>query len=226
MREITKIVNRAPNSLVFEENIPLGARIRLLMPFGQTLRSLLFVNPRPDGSIVFGPGKRHDSAVRTAARRTPTYELPPKLAAALGEVRLPPDFHLTFHASGVINSGGGARTYRSPLTKPGPHQLCRINFEHPGYTPPTRARSNDVILDGEFRLTHALQGMLTLIPDGAAVFYADIAEQVAFILNVHRADKRAAYKLQLSIFGTNEPWPTETTLTWVSQDAQTHGFPG
>lgn len=224
MREITKIQNQPANSWVFEEDVRVGARIRLLMPFGQTLRPLLFLNPRPDGSIVCGSGKRYDRLLRTARRRDSTEPLPPKVDATIGEVQLPPGFHLTFHTSGIINSCPGARTYRSPLVKPGLHQLCRIDFEHPAYLPAARSRATDVILDGDFRFTHALRGMLTLIPDGTAAFYTDVAEQVVFILNVRARDHRATNKLQFSIFATDQPWPAETTITWVSQDAQSHGF--
>ncbi|HEY9229463.1 MAG TPA: hypothetical protein VIP11_22630 [Gemmatimonadaceae bacterium] len=226
MQLIVNVDSRPPGTLVFEEVVRLGRRFRVLMLFGETLRPLLFLSLRPDGSIVVGPGKRANRGVLSAARRASRDPLPDKVLDSLGERPVPLDFHLTFHTSGIISNHAGARTYRAPLSEPGAHQLCRIDLEHPGYLRPVEARTKDIVLPGAFDLSYALQAQLTVVPQGNVAFFADIEEQVAFIFRATDSDGGTAYQLQLSMFRTRQPWPDETTLTWVSQDATYHGFQG
>lgn len=227
MRVLDSVLDRPAGAWAFEDDLRIARKARLLLPLGATFRPLIFFSLRPDGSIVCGPAFRRDRVLRTARRRASSDPLPPKLQAALGETPMPKDFHITFHQSGVVNALGDVRTYRAPFSMPSPHQLGLFRFEDPRQLPPEKDPGRrDIVLPGQYRTESALEGKLTLVPEGTVVFYSDVSEQFAFVFNALHKDGTVQYRLQFSILATDKPWPTETTIVWVSQDPHSSASAG
>src|SRR5687768_1778081 len=131
MRQLAPFENQPLGSLAFETEIKLGARRKVLLPVGESMRALVFLDVRPDRSIVCGFAKKGRILSRTARRRASTDPLLPKLVDSLGDIPAPSDVHTTFHSSGVVNHSVGARGYRTPFSGDEPQQLCVFHIEHP-----------------------------------------------------------------------------------------------
>jgi hypothetical protein len=217
MQHVSTVRDMPPGASTWVHGVRLGKRFRILLPLEATVRSLLFLNPTPDGSLVCGPGKFAPILSRSSRRLNPSNPLPRSLVSDQGDRPCPPDFHLTFHASGIVNSGG-ARTYKAPFAESETTQLCRVRFRHPGYLREVTHRPSDVVLPGELRTTTAVEAALTILPNDAAVFFAHTKEQVAFVFRVLRAPGDVAYSFQLSLLAADDPWPQETTFEWASKD--------
>lgn len=213
--------------LIYGHDIRVGRDARVLLRFGDTFRSLLFLNCRPDGSVVVGPGKKGDRLTRTARRIGTNAPLPSKIVSALGETAVPPNLHLTFHQSGVISSPDGARTYRAPLDTEGVQRLCRFKFEHPGYLPPVNPRSRDIVLPWVITdLGRASVADLAVVPLHTAVMFHDIRDQAVVLLHITRPSGVVVRAIQFTMWKRDLPWPSATTIEWASQDPSKHGFQG
>lgn len=212
-----------PDWLAYSHELQAGKRNRLLLPYQGRPRSFVWVDIRRDGSVVMGLGMRADRMERRAHRRASNEPLSAKLLASLGESEVPRGFHLTFHASGIIHSGG-PRTYRAPPTGPAPHQLCTIDFAHPMRFEAVQARPQDVILPYHLQDDAAVRGCVTVAPEGAAAFFAGVPRQTAIVFRCLNREGWTVLYLQLSLFQRDSGWPADTNITWVSQDAQNHGF--
>lgn len=209
--------------ITYSADIRAGKGVRLLAPYGRALRSLMWVDARPDASVVMGLGTKVDTAVRRARRRASAEPLPMNLQAGPVEGRVPPEFHFTFHASGVIHSGGPT-TYRQATSAPGPHQLCTIDFAHPMCFPAVQPRARDVVLPDALRDEEAVRGRLTITPEDGAVFFEGIPRQTAVLLRCLSGSGAPLLTLQVSLLHCRPRWTSDTTVTWVSQDGWRHGF--
>ena len=220
-RPVTGVIE--PNWVAYSHELLAGKRCRLLLSYQGKQRSLVWLDIRPDSSVVMGLGMRADRMERRAHRRASNEPLSVKLEASLGESDVPRGFHLTFHASGIIHSGG-PRTYRAPPTRPGPHQLCAIDFAHPSLFEAVQPRPQDVILPYRLQEDTAVRGCVTVAPEGAAAFFAGVRVQTAVVLRCLNRDGSTVLYLQVSLLQRDSGWSADTNITWASQDAQKHGF--
>ena len=149
-----------------------GKRTKLLLVYRGAYRSMLWLDVRPDGSVVVGAGLPAASMERRARRRASDRLLPAKLSAAVGESQVPPGLHMSLHTSGVINVRG-VRAYRAPLAGPEPHQLCALDFAHPGLHPPVERQPQDVVLPYSPRDEASVRGRLTIMPSEVVAFFDD-----------------------------------------------------
>jgi hypothetical protein len=225
MRLIQTVENSPQDSQVWEGDVPAGKRSRVLFPVVEGARALVFLDLRPDGSVVCGLAKRVMTVAHTARRRASMEPLPAKILATLDDTPMPAGGHLTFHASGVVNSPVGARTYRAPLGSSAPHQLCVFRIEHPKTFPLVAPRKSDIILPGPLDTTYAIELKLTVPPEDTVVFYTDVPWQTVIRLAGRKGDQ-LVQTLQLSLLGTRRPWPNETRIEYVSQDPTVQGFSG
>ena len=212
-----------PNWLAYSHDLLAGKRSRLLLPYQGKLRSLVWVDIRRDGSVVMGLGMRATRMERRVHRRASNEPLSGGLKASIGESDVPRGFHLTFHASGIVHSGGPS-TYRAPPTRPGLHQLCAIDFAHPSLFEAVQPRPQDVTLPYRLEEDTAVRGCVTVAPEGAAAFFAGVRVQTAVVLHCLNRDGSTLLYLQVSLFQRDSGWSADTNITWVSQDAEKHGF--
>ena len=61
-------------------------------------------------------------------------------------------------------------------------------------------------------------------PEGAAAFFAGVRVQTAVVLTCLNRDGSTVLYLQASLLQRDSGWSADTSITWVSQDAQKHGF--
>lgn len=214
-----------PGWSAYSHSLPIGKRARLILGLGRSHRSLAWLKVLRDGSVVLGIAMPYTSIARSARRRGTEQPLPAKLVAGLGERPVPQGHHLTFHTSGVINETAGPRTYRAALSQPGPHQLCSIDFARPILFPEVEPNPLDVVLPYVPLNETAVRGRLTVVPAGTAVFFDDTSVQTAVVLLVRHGDT-VVLPLQFSLLNRDAPWPEETIVVSVSQDAAVHGFRG
>jgi len=206
--------------------LKVGKRIRLVLPHVGRLHQLLFLEVRPDGSVLCGTGDKAGRMTQTARRRNSDQPLPSKLEASVPEAPIPPGFHFSFHTSGVISATGTARTYRGPLSTPGPRTLCIIRFRLPGLLRLVEQDPRDLEIPLVCDPNRALEAQLTIVDSDTPVIIADRGEQIALIFQVHDATGQRAYSVQLTFYRRDVPWTDATTITWVSQDPERHGFRG
>ncbi len=217
--------NSVSNWAAYVHAVPARRRMRLIVRLGSSYHCLVWFTVLRDRSVALGIGMQYSTLVRTARRRRTDEPLPAKLAAGLGERSAPKGHHLTFHTSGVINETAGPRTYRASLSSTGPHQLCGIDFAHPGLFRKVEPGALDIILPYELLQHRAVRGRLTLVPEGSAVFFEDAPVQTAVLFLVQERDS-VVLRLQFSLLNRKVAWPSETTVLSVSQDAAVHGFSG
>ena len=117
------------------------------------------------------------------------------------------------------------RAYRAPLARPEPHQLCAIDFAHPGLHPPMEKRPRDLVLPYSPREEASVRGRLTVMPSEVVAFFDDVPVQTAVLLQFRRRDG-SVILLQLSLLEQERPWPRDSTFEYVSEDPETHGFHG
>lgn len=209
----------------FTGTIKAGARSRLLLAYGRTLRPLLWIRVGRDGSVYFGPGKPYLRYSATARRRSSDAALPTG-HEPVSDAPLPADFHLSFHASGIVNSID-QRTYRTALRQPrSPQQLCLIEFEHPRYLPLVTQRQRDVVLPFSLDERIPLAANLLVCEPGTVARFGDVpSHQTAVVLTVEGAVPGVRLALQVSLWQRpGAVWRDVTEVTWVSQDPEKHGF--
>jgi len=200
-----------------------GKRTRFLLAHGGVYRPVVWVDVRPDSSVVVGTGMLATTMERGAWRRASNQPLPAKVVAALGKSPVAPGTHFSFHRSGVINAGG-ARTYRAPLSTQAPQQLCGVDFAHPSLFPAVAVKRRDVVLPYVPRDDASIRGRLTVVPDPLVVFFDDAPVQIAILLPCRWPDDTVRLYLQVSLLEREIPWRQDTTFVHVSQDAAVHGF--
>lgn len=128
--------------------------------------------------------------------------------------------HISFHPSGLINTGA-VRSYRPPWRDlEGPEQLCLLLFEHPSAFPgtaATRARDIDINYIGDEAAP--LAGALFVTPHDHIVPLGD-GDQLAVALRVPEPlGDLPGLTVQFTL-GTTDPgqWPPRTHFVWLGRD--------
>jgi hypothetical protein len=189
--------------------------MRLVLPWRDSLRAILWIRVGHDGSVYAGTPKLY-AEIQRSARRRDGQPLPNGIVEDSGPLPFPKDFHASFHASGVIHVAG-ARSFRKALNTPGIHQLFHVDLASPEGALEALPRPRDVVLPHQMSGDRGLRILVSRVPEASVMFVEEVPVQSAVILDVIESrELRQPVHLQLSLLEQSHGWSVETQLVWVS----------